>query len=222
MNENRNTWKAAVAIGLMLLALVAGMTLAFAESKVLADRKVLADSSKVLGRATFAGGCFWCMEEAFEDVSGVKSVASGFTGGKTVNPSYEQVSAGGTGHAEAIEIVYDPARISYADLLRIYWRNIDPTTPNRQFCDVGEQYRAAIFYHDAEQKKLAEESLKEVEKTKPFKDPVVTQIVPAGAFYMAEAYHQDFYRENPIKYKYYKYRCGRAQRLEELWGPKAH
>jgi peptide-methionine (S)-S-oxide reductase len=201
--------RAAIAIVLILIAMLTGMALALAENKG-------------IGRATFAGGCFWCMEEAFENVSGVTSVTSGYTGGKAVNPTYEEVSAGGTGHVEAVEIVYDPARISYSDLLMVFWRNIDPTTPDRQFCDGGHQYRAAIFYHDEEQKRLAEESRREVEKTKLFKEPIVTQIVPATTFYLAEAYHQDFYKENPIRYKYYKFRCGRAQRLEELWSTRAH
>jgi peptide-methionine (S)-S-oxide reductase len=203
------------------LKIVTGLALLMGALVADAGSGAATAESKALGRATFAGGCFWCMEEAFEDVSGVKSVASGYTGGKAVNPTYEEVSAGGTGHAEAVEILFDPARISYSDLLMVFWRNIDPTTPNRQFCDGGNQYRSAIFYHDEEQKRLAEESRREVEKTKPFKEPIVTEIVPATAFYMAEAYHQNFYKENPIRYKYYKYRCGRAQRLEELWGRKA-
>ena len=173
-----------------------------------------------LEKATFAGGCFWCMEEAFEAVEGVVSVTSGYTGGHKVNPDYEEVSAGGTGHAEAVEILYDTAKISYAKLLEIFWHNIDPTTPDRQFCDGGNQYRAAIFYQNEIQKRLAEESKQAVEKSKPFKDSIVTQIVPASAFYVAEDYHQDFYKKNPIRYKFYKYNCGRAQRLEELWGKK--
>jgi len=173
-----------------------------------------------LEKATFAGGCFWCMEEAFEAVEGVVSVTSGYTGGHKVNPDYEEVSAGGTGHAEAVEILYDTAKISYAKLLEIFWHNIDPTTPDRQFCDGGNQYRAAIFYQNEIQKRLAEESKQAVEKSKPFKESIATKIVPASAFYVAEDYHQDFYKKNPIRYKFYKYNCGRAQRLEELWGKK--
>lgn len=169
-------------------------------------------------KATFAGGCFWCMEEAFEGIEGIVSVTSGYTGGQKVNPGYEEVSAGGTGHAESVEVLYDPAKVSYGKLLEVFWHNIDPTTPDRQFCDGGNQYRSAIFYHDEEQKRLAEESRKKVEATKPFKGPIVTQIVPASTFYAAEEYHQDFYKKNPIRYKYYKYSCGRAKRLEELWG----
>lgn len=171
-----------------------------------------------LAKATFAGGCFWCVEEAFQDIDGVVSATSGYTGGQKANPTYEEVSAGGTGHAESVEIVYDPTRTSYGKLLEVFWRNIDPTTPDRQFCDQGSQYRSAIFYHNEEQKRLAEESKKKVEATKPFKEPVVTQIVPASTFYAAEEYHQDFYKKNPIRYKFYKHNCGRAQRLAQLWG----
>ncbi|MEW6248234.1 MAG: peptide-methionine (S)-S-oxide reductase MsrA [Nitrospirota bacterium] len=171
-----------------------------------------------LAKATFAGGCFWCMEEVFEAVEGVVSVTSGYTGGQQAHPSYEDVSAGGTGHAEAVEIVYDPSRVSYEKLLQVFWRNIDPTTPDRQFCDKGHQYRSAIFYHDETQHRLAEESKLAVETTKPFKEPIVTEIVPASEFYPAEDYHQDFYKKNPIRYKFYKFNCGRAQRLAQLWG----
>jgi len=174
--------------------------------------------ARQLETVTFAGGCFWCMEEAFEGMEGIISVTSGYTGGHKANPSYEEVSAGGTGHAEAVEILYDPTKVGYSKLLEMFWRNIDPTTPDRQFCDQGNQYRAAIFYHDEQQRKLAEESRKAVEASKPFKGAIVTQIVPASTFYAAEDYHQDFYKKNPIRYKFYKYNCGRAQRLEELWG----
>jgi len=169
-------------------------------------------------KATFAGGCFWCMEEVFEELEGVVSATSGYTGGHKAKPSYEEVSAGGTGHAEAVEVVYDPAKVTYSKLLEVFWRNIDPTTPDRQFCDWGNQYRSAIFYHDDTQKRLAKESKKVVEKSKPFKEPIVTQIAPLSEFYVAEEYHQNFYKRNPIRYKLYKYNCGRAQRLEQLWG----
>jgi peptide-methionine (S)-S-oxide reductase len=174
-----------------------------------------------LAKATFAGGCFWCMEPPYDKLDGVVSTTSGYIGGRTQNPTYEAVSAGGTGHAEAVEIVYDPARVSYAKLLDVFWRNIDPTVRNRQFCDVGDQYRSAIFYHDAEQKRLAEASKAALAKSKPFPQPIVTEIVPAGAFTAAEAYHQDYYVKNPLRYKFYRYRCGRDQRLEELWGKPA-
>lgn len=195
-------------------------TILLAAVPVTADNAAKGSGERQFEKATFAGGCFWCMEEAIEGIEGVVSVTSGYTGGHKANPDYEEVSAGGTGHAEAVEILYDPAKVSYAKLLEIFWRNIDPTTPDRQFCDGGNQYRSAIFYQNETQKRLAEESKQAVEKSKPFKEPIVTQIVPASAFYVAEQYHQDFYKKNPIRYKFYKYNCGRAQRLEELWGKK--
>jgi peptide-methionine (S)-S-oxide reductase len=168
--------------------------------------------------ATFAGGCFWCVESDFDKVDGVISTTSGYTGGHTANPSYEQVSHGGIGHAEAVEIAYDPAKVSYKKLLDVFWHNIDPLAKDRQFCDHGDQYRSAIFYHDEEQRALAEASKAAVEKR--FEQPVATQIVPAGAFYKAEEYHQDYYKKNPIRYKFYRFNCGRDARLEELWGKK--
>ncbi|MBW8307778.1 MAG: peptide-methionine (S)-S-oxide reductase MsrA [Thiobacillus sp.] len=174
-----------------------------------------------LAKATFAGGCFWCMEPPYDKLNGVVSTTSGYIGGRTRNPTYEAVSAGGTGHAEAVEVVYDPAKVSYAKLLDVFWRNIDPTVRNRQFCDIGDQYRSAIFYHDAEQKRLAEASKAALAKSKPFPQPIVTEIVPASVFTPAEAYHQNYYLKNPVRYKYYRYRCGRDQRLEELWGKPA-
>jgi peptide-methionine (S)-S-oxide reductase len=172
-----------------------------------------------LAKATFAGGCFWCMEPPFDKVDGVVSTTSGYTGGTKKNPSYEEVSSGGTGHAESVQVVYDPAKVSYAKLLYVYWHNVDPTVANRQFCDVGEQYRTAIFYHDAEQKRLAEESKAEVQKK--LGKPVLTQIVAASAFYAAEDYHQDYYMKNPIRYKFYRNGCGRDARLQEIWGEAA-
>jgi peptide-methionine (S)-S-oxide reductase len=169
-------------------------------------------------KATFAGGCFWCMEEAFEKVEGVVSAISGYTGGQVENPTYEQVSAGGTGHTESIEVTYDPSKVTYKQLLEVFWRNVDPTTPNAQFCDHGNQYRTAIFYHDENQKQLIDESRQRVENSKTFPESIVTEIAPASVFYSAEEYHQDFYTKNPIRYKFYKWNCGRAQRLEQLWG----
>ncbi len=171
--------------------------------------------------ATFAGGCFWCEEAAFEDLPGVVSVTSGYTGGTTPRPTYEQVETGSTGHAESVEVIYDPARIGYPELLRVFWHNVDPTTPNREFCDVGEQYRSAIFYHGEEQRRQAEASREEIERTKPFKEPIVTQIVPAGPFWPAEEYHQRYAKKNPVRYRYYRWNCGRDQRLKELWGAEA-
>jgi peptide-methionine (S)-S-oxide reductase len=203
-----------IALGLFLITLLlAGVAAAAGDAKQGAD-------GRKLEKATFAGGCFWCMEEALDKVDGVVSTTSGYTGGRAKNPSYEDVSAGGTGHAESVEVLYDPAKVSYTKLLDVFWRNIDPTTPDRQFCDHGAQYRSAIFYHDETQKRLSEESKKMLEKSKPFKELIVTEIAPASAFYPAEEYHQNFYEKNPIRYKLYKYNCGRAQRLQELWGSK--
>ena len=174
-----------------------------------------------LAKATFAGGCFWCMEHPFDSLDGVVSVTSGYTGGTKRNPTYEEVSAGGTGHAESVQIVYDPARIGYRRLLEVFWRNIDPTTPNRQFCDAGTQYRSAIFFHDGEQERLADESKRELDRTKMFPGSIVTEIVPASEFYPAEEYHQQYYKKNPVRYKFYRYNCGRDRRLKELWGKNA-
>src|SRR5262245_34588204 len=166
--------------------------------------------------ATFAGGCFWCVEADFDKVKGVISTTSGYIGGHTPNPTYKQVSGGSTGHAEAVEIVYDPTVVSYEKLLRHFWRNIDPLAKDRQFCDAGSEYRSAIFVHDAEQRRLAETSKKEIEQSGRFKSPIQTQIVQAAQFYKAEDYHQDFYLKNPTKYKFYRFNCGRDRRLEEL------
>ncbi len=168
--------------------------------------------------ATFAGGCFWCMEGPFDALDGVLSTTSGYTGGDTVTPTYKEVSAGGTGHAEAVQVVYDPKKIRYRDLLDVYWRNTDPTTPNAQFCDHGDQYRPAIFYADDEQRRAAEASKNDLEQTKMFQAPIVTAIVPAAEFYPAEEYHQNFYMKNTTLYKVYRWNCGRDARLAELWG----
>lgn len=169
-------------------------------------------------RAIFAGGCFWCMEEAFEGIPGVVEVVSGYTGGTLANPTYDQVSAGGTGHAESIEVLFDPTAVSYDRLLEVFWRNVDPTVADRQFCDHGTQYRPTIFYRDDAQRQAAEASRQRLQQTKTFPEPLVVGIVGATTFYRAEDFHQDYYKRNPIRYKYYKYSCGRAQRLEELWG----
>ncbi len=167
-------------------------------------------------KATFAGGCFWCMEPPYDELEGVISTIAGYTGGTKKNPTYEEVSAGTTGHAEAVQITYDPTKISYEKLLDVFWRNIDPLTANAQFCDSGSQYRSAIFYHDEAQKNLAEASKKRLQSR--FKQPIVTEIVRATEFYPAEDYHQDYYKKNPIRYKIYRYGCGRDQRLQKLWG----
>jgi peptide-methionine (S)-S-oxide reductase len=173
-----------------------------------------------LVKATFAGGCFWCVESDFDKVPGVVSTTSGYTGGKVANPSYEQVSAKSTGHAEAVEVVFDPKKVTYDQLLEYYWHTIDPTTKDRQFCDVGSPYRTAIVVHDAQQLAAAQASLAQIEKSKPFKDPIVTEIVLAGPFYAAEDYHQDYYKKNPVRYAYYRAGCGRDARVQQLWGGK--
>lgn len=169
-------------------------------------------------RATFAGGCFWCMEPPFDALDGVIATTSGYIGGQKPDPTYKEVSRGGTGHAEAIQIVFDPEKIGYADLLDVYWRNIDPTDPHGQFCDKGSQYRSEIFYHDEQQKQLAESSKQALTELKPFDGEIVTGISRATVFYPAEEYHQDYYEKNPVRYKFYRYGCGRDKRLEELWG----
>lgn len=171
-----------------------------------------------MATATFAGGCFWCMEPPFDKLDGVISTTVGYTGGHKDNPTYKEVSAGGTGHAEAIQVVYDPNKISYSQLLEVFWYNIDPFDAGGQFCDRGNQYRTAIFYHNEEQKMLAEKSTEQLEKSKISNQPVVTEIVPAATFYPAENYHQDYYRKNPVRYKFYRYGCGRDKRLKEIWG----
>jgi len=184
-------------------------------ASLVAFAAVAADAQE-LAKATFAGGCFWCMEPPFDKLDGVVSTTSGYTGGQKANPTYEQVSAGTTGHAEAVEIVYDPRKVTYAQLLEVFWHNIDPTTPDRQFCDIGSQYRAVIFFHDETQRRLAEESKQAVAQR--LRQPVVTLVVPAATFYVAEEYHQDFYKKNPIRYQVYRTGCGRDRRLEALWG----
>jgi peptide-methionine (S)-S-oxide reductase len=171
--------------------------------------------------ATFAGGCFWCMEGPFDKLDGVISTTSGYIGGHKKDPTYREVSAGTTGHTEAVQVVYDPTKVTYQKLLDVFWVNIDPTVKDQQFCDHGSQYRSAIFYHNAEQKQLAEASKQQLEKNKPFEGMIYTEITEATEFYPAEDYHQDYYINNPIRYKFYRYSCGRDQRLHELWGDRA-
>jgi peptide methionine sulfoxide reductase msrA/msrB len=177
--------------------------------------------SKDLKTATFAGGCFWCVESDFEKVSGVVEAISGYAGGQKPNPTYQEVSAGGTGHAEAVQVVYDPTKITYKELLDVFWRQVDPTDDGGQFVDRGSQYRTAIFYHDEEQKRIAEESKAQLEKSGRFSQPVVTEIVPLTEFYPAEDYHQDYYTKNPLRYKFYRYGSGRDQFLESTWSGEA-
>jgi len=184
-----------------------------------AEQAAPATPAPATASAVFAGGCFWCMEPPFDALDGVVSTTSGFTGGSVANPSYEQVSAGGTGHVEAVQIVYDPKRIGYEKLLEVYWRNVDALDDGGQFCDRGESYRSAIFVHDAEERRLAEESKRAIGER--LGRPVATQIRDAAPFYPAEEYHQDYYRKNPIRYRFYRGRCGRDARLKELWGEAA-
>jgi methionine-S-sulfoxide reductase len=175
-------------------------------------------SKKNVEKATFAGGCFWCMQPPFDKLAGVISTTVGYCGGKEENPDYKQVSAGKTGHAEAVEIEYDPSRISYEQLLDVFWRNIDPTQKDGQFNDLGRQYRTAIFYHDEEQKRLAEASKEELVKSGRFAKEIVTEVVPATTFYEAEEYHQDYYKKNSLRYKLYRYGSGRDSYLVRKWG----
>jgi peptide-methionine (S)-S-oxide reductase len=204
----------AIAVG---IAAVAGMAAAQAPRST-----ATGPAPAGLAKATFAGGCFWCVEADFDKVPGVISTTSGYTGGKVANPSYEQVSAKVTGHAEAVEVVYDPKQVSYEQLVEYFWRTIDPTTKDSQFCDDGSPYRTAIFVQDAAQLAIARASLAKLEKSKPFKEAIVTEIALAGPFYAAEDYHQDYYRKNPVRYKYYRTSCGREARLQELWGSLPH
>ncbi|HVT15150.1 MAG TPA: peptide-methionine (S)-S-oxide reductase MsrA [Thermoanaerobaculia bacterium] len=169
-------------------------------------------------KATFAGGCFWCMQPPFDKLPGVVSTTVGYTGGHKDNPTYEEVSAGGTGHKESIEVVYDPAKVSYQKLLDVFWHNIDPTDASGQFCDHGDQYRSVIFYHDDAQKRLAEQSRQALESSHALKAPIVTETVPASRFYPAEDYHQKYYQKSSLRYHFYRAGCGRDRRLDQLWG----
>lgn len=180
--------------------------------------QVDAASAERLEKATLAGGCFWCMEPPFEKLDGVHEVVSGYTGGHTANPTYQEVTAGGTGHLEAVEITYDPARVTYKKLLEVFWRQINPTDGGGQFVDRGTSYLSAIFFHTEEQKRLAEASKKEMGQSGRFGKPIVTEIRAAGPFYRAEDYHQDYYKKNSIRYKFYRFNSGRDQYLEKIWG----
>jgi len=195
--------------GLLVLALT------FAAGALAADQTA---------KATFAGGCFWCMQPAYDGLPGVVSTTVGYTGGHTKDPSYHEVGAGGTGHAESIEVEYDPSKVSYDKLLEVFWANVDPTDASGQFCDKGDQYRSAIFYHDQAQKQAAEKSKTEAAKRLKVPGPIVTEIVPASTFYRGEDYHQSYYKKNPIRYRFYRHGCGRDRRLAEVWGaaPPAH
>lgn len=212
--------RAAVASGVLAAGLAIGLALSLtARSQTAAAPSTTASANTA--KAVFAGGCFWCVEADFDKVDGVLATTSGYSGGSVANPTYEQVAAKRTGHAEVVEIVYDPARVSYAKLVEHFWRTIDPTTKDRQFCDAGSPYRSAIYAVDDAQLKTALASRAALEKSKPFKEPIVTEVAPAGTFYPAEAYHQDYYKKNPVRYAYYRNGCGRDARLKQLWGSAA-
>jgi peptide-methionine (S)-S-oxide reductase len=230
MNQPRDTAPFArrqVAVVLGLLALCALPVLVLSQGS---DPAAAQDNAKAappppvapagLALATFAGGCFWCVEADFDKVPGVLATVSGYTGGRVVNPSYEDVSSKTTGHAEVVQITFDPAKVSYEQLLKVYWHSIDPTTVDRQFCDVGSPYRTAIYTHGPEQAAAARASLADLAKSKPFPQDIVTRIEEAPAFYAAEDYHQNYYKKNPVRYAYYRSSCGRDARLEQLWGAK--
>ena len=178
---------------------------------------IAAQQASNSGIATFAGGCFWCMEHPFDELEGVISTTSGYIGGHQAHPTYEQVSAGSTGHAEAVQVAYDPAAVSYQRLLEVFWHNVDPLDAGGQFCDRGSQYRAAIFYHTDEQRQQAEASKLAMASNGTLPGKIVTEIVQASEFYRAEEYHQDYYQRNPIRYNFYRFGCGRDRRLTELW-----
>ena len=205
------------------IALLGCIALSWAHLNVFSQETGVAKASNggTTATAIFAGGCFWCMEPPYDKLDGVHATISGYIGGNTVNPSYKQVSSGTTGHTEALQVTYDPTRVSYEKLLEVFWRNVDPTTDDRQFCDRGSQYRPGIFYLDEAQEKAARASLAELEKNKPFRDAIKVEITAAATFYAAEEYHQDYYLKNPLRYKFYRYNCGRDQRLEALWGKKS-
>ena len=202
--------------GIAAIVLAGAAALASAQTKPAAQATPPGTS-----RAIFAGGCFWCVEADFDKIDGVVSTTSGYIGGTVANPTYEQVAAKVTGHAEAVEVVFDPRRISYEKLVDYFWRTIDPTTKDRQFCDSGSPYRTGIFALDGEQLHAAQASKAKLEKNKPFKEPIVTEITMATKFYPAEDYHQDYYKKNPLRYNYYRNGCGRDARLKELWGDHA-
>ena len=185
---------------------------------VLAASPDAGDDTGNTATAIFAGGCFWCIESDFEKLPGVVQVESGYTGGTAATATYKQVSKENTGHYEAVEVTYVPSTVSYAQLVDYFWRHIDPTDPNGQFCDKGSSYRSAIFYGSEEEQRIVSQSLQELQQNKPFSEPIVTAVLPAQPFYRAEEYHQDYYKKNPIRYRFYRNGCGRDQRVAELWG----
>jgi peptide-methionine (S)-S-oxide reductase len=204
-----------------LLPVLAAAAMALAAGAAVAKQASTATPADGKALATFAGGCFWCMEPPYDKLDGVLATTSGYIGGSKADATYEEVSAGGTGHAEAVQVTYDPAKVSYEELLEVFWRNVDPLDAGGQFCDRGDQYRTGIFVHDAEQRRRAEASKQALEQSGRFEQPIVTEIVAAGPFYPAEDYHQDYYQKNPVRYNFYRWNCGRDARLEQLWGEEA-
>ena len=200
--------------GSIFIALLPGILLTVSSS-------ALAEPEEELARATFAGGCFWCMEPPYDRLDGVIETISGFSGGRVSNPSYQDVVRGGTGHREVVQVIYDPAIISYDELLHVYWRNVDPLDDGGQFCDRGSAYRTAIFAHGPDQMRKAQDSLDKLNHSGRFDESIVTPVIEFERFYAAEEYHQDYYRNNPVRYRYYRWRCGRDARLTELWGDEA-
>jgi peptide-methionine (S)-S-oxide reductase len=209
--------RSALSIALLIFVVLATCGQSMAQNTSVVSAK---QTEPVVGVATFAGGCFWCTESDFDKIPGVISTTSGYIGGTVINPTYEQVSAGKTGHVEAVQVRFDPAKTNFAKLLAAYWPTIDPLTPNRQFCDSGTQYRSVIFYHNADQRQQAEASKAALVSSGRFTQQIVTELLPATTFYPAEEYHQDFHTKNPIRYKYYRYSCGRDARLKQVWGKK--
>ena len=224
MNESTRGTRLLAAFGIVAFLIVRpGATRAADAPKSPATAAAAASkpAPHAAAKAIFAGGCFWCEEATFEGLPGVTSVVSGYAGGKEANPTYEQVSSGRTGHAESVEVTFDPAVTTYEKLLDVYWRNVDPTQASAQFCDHGEQYRSAIFYADDAQRRAALATKKAIEDSKVLRKPIVTQIVPLTKFWPAEGYHQDYYKQNPVEYQSYRLGCGRDRRLHEIWGTKA-
>ncbi|MGR8949090.1 MAG: peptide-methionine (S)-S-oxide reductase MsrA [Gammaproteobacteria bacterium] len=213
MKTRKSAGLAALTLGLVVSSII---IFTFFDQHAVADTAAEKPASQA--EAIFAGGCFWCMEPPYDEIDGVISTISGYTDGHKKDPTYKEVSSGTTGHTEAIKITYDPAKVSYAQLVEIFWRNIDPVTPNRQFCDSGTQYRSGIYYLNDEQRKIAEQSRIDIEQSGILDKKVVTEIKPASVFYAAEDYHQDYYVKNPVRYKFYRYNCGRDQRLKDIWG----
>jgi methionine-S-sulfoxide reductase len=204
-----------------LILRLAAVAVALATAGAAAQQEGRAMSEDGAAVAIFAGGCFWCMEPPYDKLDGVIATTSGYTGGTKVDPTYKEVSAGGTGHAEAVQITYDPTKVSYEQLLEVFWHNVDPLDAGGQFCDRGDSYRTGIFVRDEEQRRLAEASKQALADSGRFEQPIVTEIVAAGPFYPAEDYHQDYYEKNPVRYKFYRWNCGRDARLAQLWGDQA-